>query len=303
MDWQERMRAGISWIESRLAGEFDIEEAARAANTSPFHFMRMFDVIAGVSPAEYARRRRLSRAAMDLATSDERIIDIALKYGYESPDSFTRAFKREFDCLPSDARKPGTALHSYQPLSFSVALSGATAMEFRIERRPALPLTGIPTRISTENGENFRQVPLCWKAAEADGTLKALCSRLRPGGLGLLGVCHEFDMARGDFTYSIAMERPDDGAPGTGPGEAGPGSRDDGELRCVDFEIPAATWARITSRGPLVPNFQNTIKRVFSEWFPASGKEHAGTAEIEYYGCDGDPGSAEYWCEYWVPLR
>lgn len=294
MDWQERMRAGIDWIESHISGEFDIEAAARAANTSPFHFMRMFDVIAGVSPAEYARRRRLSRAAIDLATSDEKIIDVALRYGYESPDSFTRAFKREFQCLPSDARKPGTSLHSYQPLSFSIALTGATSMEFKIERMPARALTGIQTRISTENGENFRAVPKCWKVAEGNGSLKALCDALRPGGLGLLGVCHEFDMARGDFTYSIAMERTDD--------------RPSGELdacgtRLVDFEIPAATWARITSRGPLVPNFQNTIKRVFSEWFPSSGKEHAGTAEIEYYGCDGDPESENYWCEYWVPLR
>ncbi len=288
------MRAGIDWIESRLTGGFDIEEAARAANTSPFHFMRMFDVIGGVSPAEYARRRRLSRAAIDIATTDERIIDVALRYGYESPDSFARAFKREFGCLPSDARKPGTALHSYQPLTFTVALTGATPMEFKIERMPARALAGIQTSISTENGDNFRAVPLCWKVAEENGSLSALCSLVKPGGLGLLGVCHDFDMARGDFTYSIAIERPDGTPPG---GLVAPGAR------LVDFEVPAATWARITSRGSLVPNFQNTIKRVFSEWFPASGREHAGTAEIEYYGCDGEPESEDYWCEYWVPLK
>jgi AraC family transcriptional regulator len=96
-------------------------------------------------------------------------------------------------------------------------------------------------------------------------------------------------MEDGTFTYSIALETPAD--------------RSKLPEGCEDFAVPASTWAKFTSRGPLRPNFQNTIKRIWSEWFPSSGREHAGTAEIEYYGTNCDPDAADYWCEYWVPLK
>ena len=289
MDWQGRMVAAIDWIEAHLTEDFDVERAAAAANASAFHFMRMFDVITGISPAEYARRRRLTRAAIDLASTDDRIIDVALRYGYDSPDSFARAFKREFNCLPSEARRPGASLHSYPPLSFTVALRGDKPMEFRVERGPALSLTGIATRVRKANGENFIAVPAFWERADADGSFAALCKKATPRRLGVIGVCHEFDCVTGDFTYAIAIERPDD--------------RSGLPERCVDFEVPASTWAKVTSRGPLRANFQDTIKRIYSEWFPSSGREHAGTAEIEYYPDLPDAEAPDYWCEYWVPIR
>ena len=289
MDWQQRMTQGLLWIEEHLDDKIDVEKAARVANCSTFHFMRMFDVITGITPAEYIRRRRLSLAAIELSTGDTKVLDIAIKFGYESPDSFARAFKREFGCLPSEARVPGTPLHSFPALTFSIALKGDKAMEYRIEKMDGMKLTGISIRAQNKDGSNFTDAPALWDRSMKDGSFAALCKKAEGSKLGVIGVCYEHNMETGEFSYGIAIETPADktGLP------AG----------CMDIIVPASTWAKFTSRGPLRPKFQETIKRIWTEWFPTSGREHAGTAEIEYYGTNENPMADDYWCEYWVPLK
>lgn len=289
MNWQERMGKAIGWMEAHLMDGAEIERAANAANCSTFHFMRMFDVITGISPAEYVRRRRLTLAAAELSSGGSKVIDIALKYGYDSPDSFARAFKREFGCSPSDARVPGTRLHSYPPLSFTIALKGDKAMEYRIEKRGAYRLIGLSVRENSADGSNWIDIPAFWDRTMATGDCDKLWKKAAGSSLGVVGVCYDHDAKTGDFSYGIAIETPMDRA-----------GLPDG---CVDIEVPASTWAIFTSRGPLDQTFQGVIKRIFSEWFPTSGREHAGTAEIEFYGLDGDPKADDYWCEYWVPLK
>jgi len=290
MDWQRRMMAAIDYLERNLYGEADLEVAAREANCSVFHFYRMFEVITGIGPAEYLRRRRLSEAAMALSTGGaNKVVELALRFGYDSPDSFARAFRREFGCLPSDARKRGVNLHSYPPLTFTVVLRGDKAMEYRIEEGPAFTLAGISIRVKTKEGSNFIDVAGFWDKVTTDGRWKALCTRADFKRLGVCGVSRDFDMAAGLFTYTIAINTPADM---------------DGLPEGIEhFDVPASTWGKFTCRGPLRPNLQNTIKRVFSEWLPASDWEHAGTAEIEYFSPMGSSDSPDYWSEYWVPLR
>ncbi len=289
MDWQQRMARSIGWIEDHLTEGFSVESAAREANCSAFHFMRMFDVITGITPAEYVRRRRLSRAAVDIASTGAKVIDVALRYGYDSPDSFARAFRREFGVNPSDAREPGTTLHAYPPISFTIAIQGDKAMEYRIEKRPAYRLTGFSLRQTTADGSNFINIPKFWDDAMADGRCDRLWQIASASPLGVVGVCYDHDMKTGDFSYAIAIETPAD--------------RSVLPEGMVDIEVPESTWAMFVSRGPMVPNYQNMIKRIYSEWFPSSGREHAGTAEIEFYNTHPDPTAADYWCEYWVPLK
>lgn len=112
MDWQERMNRAIGWIERHLSEEIVWDDAAREANCSLFHFLRMFEVITGITAGDYVRRRRLSLAAMELAAGDAKIIDVALRYGYDSPDAFARAFRKLFGCTPTEARQPGARLRS-----------------------------------------------------------------------------------------------------------------------------------------------------------------------------------------------
>lgn len=289
MDWQTRMGSALDYLETHLLGEIDYDEAARAANCSPYYFLRMFQVITDVGPAEYVRRRRLSLAAVELASGNGRVIDAALKYGYDSPDSFGRAFKREFGCLPREARDPGRRLHLYPPMTFSIALKGDKAMEYRIETSGEYRFTGLSVSVSEEGGGNFVAVPAFWDRIMQDGRFGKLCSVGGGKGLGVCGVCRDYDMKKGLFVYSIAIETPADRS-GLPEG-------------CGDFIVPASTWAKFTSRGPIRPNLQETIKRIYGEWFPQSGREHAGTAEIEFYPDLPATDSADYWCEYWVPLK
>ena len=289
MDWQTRMLRAIEYLEGCLTADWDPAEAGQRANCSPFHFMRMFEVITGISPAEYLRRRRLSAAALDLSGGSEKVLDVSLNYGWDSPDAFARAFKKEFGCLPSEARQNGARLHIYPPLAFTIALKGDKAMEYRIEQTGEIRMTGLSRRFNSLDGSNFKEIPLFWEEVMKTDVCDRLWKASKQESLGVVGVCYDHDMKTGEFSYAIAIETPEDLT-----------LLPEG---CVDILVPASTWAKFTSRGPLHPNFQETIKRIYSEWFPASGREHAGTHEIEYYGTHPDSASPDYWAEYWVPLK
>ena len=201
--------AAIDYLERNLYGPADLEAAAKEANCSVFHFYRMFQVVAGIGPGEYLRRRRLSEAAMALSTGgSDKVIELALRFGYDSPDSFARAFRREFGCLPSDARKRGVSLHSYPRMTFTVVLRGDRPMEYRIEEGPAFTLAGISIRVKTKDGSNFLDVPAFWDEVMTDGRWKTLCAKADFKRLGVCGVSRDFDMVAGAFTYSVAVNRP-----------------------------------------------------------------------------------------------
>ncbi|MFA6366583.1 MAG: AraC family transcriptional regulator [Candidatus Hydrogenedentales bacterium] len=294
MDWQTRMKRALDYLEDHLRDEIDMGKAAAQANCSTFHFMRMFEVVTGLGSAEYLRRRRLSMAALELASGSEtrgsdRIIDVAMEFGYDSPDAFARAFKREFGCLPSEARIPGTRLHTFSRISFTVALKGDKAMEYRIEKGPEYRLSGLSIRTNGGDGTNFKVIPAFWTETMKDGRFGKLCGSAAKSRVGVCGVCHSCDDKTGDFSYSIAVETPAD--------------RSGLPAGCEEIVVPASTWAKFTSRGPLSKNFQDVIKRIYTEWFPSSGREHAGTPEIEFYPDLPDMEADDYWCEYWVPLK
>ena len=133
MDWLERMNNALNYIENSLNEEIDYKEIAKAANCSEFHFSRMFSSISGISLSEYIRRRRLTLAAFEIQKSDIRIIDVAIKYGYVSSDTFSRAFQKMHGVTPSNARNRGVQLKAFPRISFQISIKGDTEMEYRIE--------------------------------------------------------------------------------------------------------------------------------------------------------------------------
>lgn len=291
MDWQERMNRAITWIERHLDEGIEWEEAAREAHCSLFHFLRMFEVITGLTAGEYVRRRRLSLAALELASGDARIIDVALRYGYDSPDAFAKAFRKLFGCTPTEARRPGARLRAYPPITFSITLKGAHAMEYRIESKPAFSLTGVSIRTSSKDkeGTSFKEVPALWERSMQDGSFAKLRALIPPGSaIGVAGVCAEFDMESGDFSYFIAIETP--------------GDRSGLPANCRDIAVPAATWGIFESHGPIPEAIQEVIQRIFGEWFPSSGWEHAEGPELEIYS-PGNNRATDYYSEVWVPLQ
>jgi AraC family transcriptional regulator len=226
---------------------------------------------------------------MELAAGDARIIDLALRYGYDSPDAFAKAFRKLFGCTPTDARRPGARLRSYPPISFSITLRGDEAMNYRIETKSSFSLTGLPLHTTTRDGANSHEITAFWDRCFQDGSFARLAS-LVPGNsaIGVAGVIAEFDAKGEDFTYLIAIETPADRS------ALPEGSR--------DLPVPAATWAVFESRGPLPGSIQNTFMRIFSEWFPSSSWEHAEGPELEIYS-QGDTHDPNYYSEVWIPVK
>jgi AraC family transcriptional regulator len=296
VNWQERMEAAIDYIERNLGKEIDCKRVAAEANCSTFHYLRMFDVVTGITLGEYVRRRRLSIAALALTGTKEevRVTDLALRSGYDSPDAFARAFKREFGITPSEARREGANLRTWPRITFSVVLKGDVSMEYRIEKKESFTLTGLPLSVSTENGENWRVIPDFWRKQHKNGNVKKL-EKLVPkeSKFGVMGVCDCSDANAKDFTFLIAIE------------SSGSKAEQRKELPsgCIDIEAPSATWAVFPSHGPLPQAIQNVWKRIFSEWFPTSGYEHADGPELEIYDnslSDDDP---DYYSEVWIPVK
>lgn len=293
MNWQERMEAALEYLERNLEGELEWGRAAAAANCSAFHFMRMFEVVAGVTIGEYVRRRRLSLAAQRLPSGEDRIVDLALRFGYESADAFSKAFRREFGMNPSEARADGARLRLWPRLSFSVVLKGDVPMEFRIENRESTVLVGLPLRVGCEGGENLRAIPAFWSRLNADGTVERLESAMdAESKLGVMGVCAgDLDEETKTFTYLAAIERP---------------SGEDARRRlpegCVELTAPAGTWVIFSARGALPDAIQSVWQRIYAEWFPSSGYEHAPGPDLEVYS-RGDMGAADYYSEVWMPIR
>ncbi|MCD1260148.1 AraC family transcriptional regulator [Paenibacillus athensensis] len=283
MEWLLRMKDAIDLIESSMEERLDIERIAQVAYSSPFHFQRMFHMLTGMTVADYTRKRKLTLAAQELAMTSAKVIDVALKYGYDSPESFAKAFRKVHGITPSEARRAGVALKAFPRISFQLSVKGDKNMDYRIVDKEAFPVVGRGLTVTCQDGDNLRRIPLFWQECGSDGTVAKL-GALSANGL-LLGLCLDMQPGRDDFTYMIAAE----------PGQDSP--VDGYETR----QVPASTWAVFTARGALPHSIQDLMPRIFQEWFPATGYEHSGAPEMEVYP-QGDTTAEDYECEIWIPV-
>lgn len=282
MEWLGYMNAALDYIEDNLSIKVDIEKVASKAGCSSYNFQRMFSFIADVTLAAYIRRRCMTAAAMELSKNQCSVIDLALKYGYDSPVSFARAFYQIHGITPQEARIKGAKLSLYPRISFQISIKGASVMKYRIEQMDGFTLAGISKKISTKNGENFTLVPKMWEDAVHDGSYEKLYGINHREQEETFGVCYDMHFQEEWFRYMIAIR------PMT-------------EIS-KDYEVlnvPAGLWVKFETDG--VNGIQNVFKRMFTEWFPTSGYEHADGPEIELYPI-GDMNSDDYKCEVWIPI-
>ena len=148
MDWITGIQNAINYIEDHITEELDYEAIARESFSSPFHFQRVFSILCGYTLGEYIRNRRLSLAGTEFAAGKQKVIDIAFKYGYDNPESFAKAFQKFHGITPSQARGGGAKLKSFSRLSIKVTLEGGSVMNYRIEQKPAMLLTGYKRRFA-----------------------------------------------------------------------------------------------------------------------------------------------------------
>lgn len=278
MDWVERLNQSMSYIEEHLTAEIDYDELGRIACCSTYHYQRMFTYMAGISLAEYIRRRKMSLAAIDLQSGKEKIIDVAAKYGYSSPTAFNRAFQSFHGIAPSMLKNGSTLVKSFSPIAFYITVKGATEMNYRMETKGAFRIIGVSAPLDREMEKNFMVVPKMWQAAAADGTIQTLASMMDAPPMGLLGVsaCNDEDQWKYWIAVSSTKERGD----------------------FEEYIVPASTWAIFSGAGSN-QSIQDLERRIIAEWLPGSGYEYGNAPDIEVYW-NADPQNAKY--EVWIPV-
>ena len=264
MEWLNNLSKAIEYIENHLDQEISFDEAARIACCSTYYFQRIFSYVAGISLAEYIRRRRMTQAAFELQRTDKRVLDIALKYGYSSPTSFNRAFQSVHGIAPIAAKEKGAILNAYPPIRFSVKVSGGSAMSYHIVEKPAFRIVGIRMKLVDDMEENQKNVPLFWEQTLNGNRFSELCALNNAAPNGILGVS-VYENPENIFYYIAASSssKAPDGV--------------------CEYEIPASTWVVFENNGYFKENVQSVFRRFYTEWLPFSGYEYAGLPDIEVY--------------------
>lgn len=286
MDSLERMNLALAYIEEHLVGEIDFSHVEKLAFCSEYHFRRMFSFLAGVTLSEYIRRRRLTLAAFELVHSNVLVIDTALKYGYNSPDSFTRAFYGMHGVTPTEARNIGQPLKAYPRMTFQLTIKGDNEMNYRIEEKAAFRIVGIMKRVPLIYEGVNPEIAAMWQSLD-DSTINTLKELSNVEPTVLLSASTNFSEGRlngGELDHYIGTAT----------------TRDHPE-NLARLEVPASTWAVFESVGPFPETLQNIWGRIYSEWFPSSGYEQVLGPEI-LWNENKDIDSPTFRSEIWIPV-
>lgn len=279
MDWLKTVGQAVDFIEAHLMEDVTASDAARAVFLSPFYFSRGFAAISGYTVGEYIRCRRLYLAAMELVRTDARVLDVALRFGYDSPESFTKAFRRLFGVAPAQVRRTRRIPRPFLPLRVEPNVQGGTKMDVRIEEKAGFQVVGVSRRFQNETG--YRDIPAWWdelnETAKTDPDIRAL---------GEIAVCVDED-GREDFAYWVARPYVGGAVP---PGQA-------------VLTVPAHTWAIFTCTGPLPGAMQTVNTQIFAEWLPQNGRWTLDESlTVENY-LPGDLSAPDYKSEIWLPVK
>ena len=270
MDWIAGIQRAINYAETHLTEEIDYEAVAREAASSSFHFQRMFSMLCGYTLGDYIRMRRLSIAADELSRKGSKVIDVAVKYGYDTPESFSRAFTRFHGIIPTEARKGGQ-IKSFSRLSVKLIIDGGNLMDYRIEKREAFQVICRKKQVNKPQGETATaDISAFWGEMNRDNTMEALCKYANFDHLhGVLGICFSGEMADSGFPYGIGAEY-----------NGQPVAEEGFEI----VEIPAYTYAVFQCKGRMPDAFRETYKKICTEFFPQSSVyEYGSGIALEVY--------------------
>lgn len=285
-NWLTNLNTAINYIEDNILQQIDYNLVAKIACCSVYHFQRMFSFITGIPISEYIRRRRLTLAAFEIQSNAVKIIDIALKYGYESPESFTRAFKIVHGIKPSCVREKGVTLKAFPKMTLRLSIKGDVEMNYRIEEKDAFDVFGVETDVV--NDESSTTVPKFWLECREKGILGKIHEVINLEKDTMLHVA-TYNCDDEKHTYMICYNAPVEGVP----------------KEFTILSIPKATWAvfsidSLDIMGNSTVEISSMWKRIFTEWFPTSDYELApNTPEFEMHF---NQGNGKYLCEILIPI-
>lgn len=282
MEWMKVIGDSIQYIENHMSDELSVDDIAKHIGISSFYYQKGFSMLCGFTVTEYIRNRRLALAGNEIVGTDQKIIEIAMKYGYDSPDSFTKAFTRFHGSTPTAVRKDNAMLKSFAPLKIKVLLEGGYLMDYRIEKKEEFTVIANAKTFAYESAKEI--IPQFWHEHYASGKSQAVC--------GEFGINIDEMMGMDTFEYLIAD---------TYRGQDVP---DGFVLRT----IPSFYWAVFPCRGAMPTALQDVNTKIFTEWLPAINEyEFAAGYCIEMYD---DPqkyakGTMDenYYCEIWIPVK
>ncbi len=286
MDMMSQFNKVMAYIEQNLMGEIELEQITLIAGCSEYHFRRMFSFLAGMPFGDYIRRRKLSLAGMHLKAQNEKVIDLALRFGYESPEAFSKAFQAMHGASPSQARKENVQLKVFPPMTFQLTIKGGIEMDYRIVDKNDFQIVGFKKRITSQFvGVNPQMEEVVQKLTpEVISELKSLCD-IEPSGMLSVSANFEDRTVEGagiDQYIGVATTKP------------APDHYD-------SIPVAASAWVVFKVVGKFPEAIQDTWARIYSEWFPTSGYELTGGPEM-LWNESPDTSKADYKSEIWIPV-
>ena len=278
MEWIASVNRALRYVEEHLTDEtLSVEAVARVTAYSPFYLQRLFYILTDLSLSDYIRQRRLSMAGQELQSAGARVLDVALRYGYDTPESFLKAFRRFHGVTPSAVQRSRVQLRYLNPLQIKVELTGGSIMDYSVENIGKLTVVGKVRMFTYENA--FADIPKFWDDYYAANLHRKVC--------GCLGICFDEDDSP-EFAYMIgAFCEPDAPVP------------EGFEKR----EIAAHLWAKFRAVGPMPTSIQTVNRQIFTEWLPNNTEyDLAEGVNIEMY-TEGDNKAEDYVSEIWIPVK
>lgn len=293
MEWLESIRKSIDYMEEHLLTMEGAEETADAVHMSPFYLQKGFKLMTGYSMAEYVRNRRLYLAALDVVANNEKVIDLAYKYGYDTPESFTKAFTRFHGFTPTQIRGNTSGIKVFLPLKITIKIQGGNDMNYTVEKMSGFKVIGFEKEFTNE--ESYQEIPRFWDEMFKEKIMSLYCKKpenemeetIRSCQVGMFGVCID-DIGRGKFRYLIA-------------GEYTGGKVPEG---MTVYEFPDMEWAKFPCIGPMPGALQSVNTKIFNEWLPGNTEfEIAMGANIEWYSSGGKTTDSDYESAIWIPVK
>ena len=294
MEWIAAMQQAIAYMEEHLMEEINYEVVAKQVHTSGYEFHRAFSFLTGMTANAYIRNRRLSLAGREIVETDTKITDIALKYGYDTPESFTKAFTRFHGVAPKFAREEAAKLVLFNPLVIKIAVEGGKSMDYRIVQTKEQKFIALARSFSNEiiNDEENHEIPDFWEECH-DKNLVELLRNLRPDGKkNLYGLCTPTREGEDTFQYGIGVLIDEETK-----------DFDAEEMKSAGYciwDVKPGTYVVFDCIGEDGDCISDTWSKFYKEFLPQMGYEAEAETDYEIYFEQGRKG---LFCELWIPVK